>query len=98
VTTEFLADPVRLSGAVAALAGVLALIALLAWMARRLGLGAAGPRPGRRLALVEVLALDPRRRLVLVRCDGREALLLTGGGGQDALLGWLPTDEERRRP
>ncbi|MBX6373456.1 MAG: flagellar biosynthetic protein FliO, partial [Acetobacteraceae bacterium] len=62
------------------------------------GAGAAGPRPGRRLALVEVLALDPRRRLVLVRCDGREALLLTGGGGQDALLGWLPTDEERQRP
>jgi flagellar protein FliO/FliZ len=90
-------DPASLTSALAALVGVLALIALLAWGARRLGLGAAGPRPGRRLALVEILALDPRRRLVLVRCDGREALLLTGGG-QDALLGWLPAGEERREP
>ena len=92
-----IADSAGLAGATAALFGVLALIALLAWVARRLGLGAAGPRPGRRLALVEVLALDPRRRLILVRCDGREALLLTGGG-RDALLGWLPDGEGRQAP
>lgn len=95
--TAPIADFASLAGALAALLGVLALIALLAWAARRLGLGAAGPRPGRRLALIEVLALDPRRRLVLVRCDGREALLLTGGG-QDALLGWLPVGEEGPAP
>ncbi len=34
----------------------------------------------RRLALVENLMLDPQRRLVLVRCDGREHLLLLGEG------------------
>ena len=34
----------------------------------------------RRLALVESLMLDPQRRLVLVRCDGREHLLLLGEG------------------
>lgn len=96
--TGLVADPASLTGALAALAGVLALIALLAWAARRLGLGAGGARTGgRRLALVEVLALDPRRRLLLVRCDGREALLLTGGG-QDALLGWLPAREETPEP
>ncbi|MBW8269830.1 flagellar biosynthetic protein FliO [Caldovatus aquaticus] len=94
--TGFAADPASLAGALAALAAVLALIALLAWAARRSGLGA-GARAGRRLVLVEVLALDPRRRLLLVRCDGREALLLTGGG-QDALLGWLPAREEAPRP
>ncbi|MBK1661981.1 hypothetical protein CKO45_27700 [Paracraurococcus ruber] len=53
--------------------------------ARRGGPGA----PGRRLAVAEALALDPRRRLLLVRCDDRELLLLTGGG-QDAVIGWLP--------
>lgn len=43
----------------------------------RLGLArAAGGE--RRLAVVESLALDPRRRLVLVRADGREHLLLLG--------------------
>lgn len=34
----------------------------------------------RRLALVESLMLDPQRRLVLVRCDEREHLLLLGEG------------------
>jgi flagellar protein FliO/FliZ len=34
----------------------------------------------RRLALVESLMLDPQRRLVLVRLDGREHLLLLGEG------------------
>ena len=41
------------------------------------------PLPGlrqtaRRLQLVETLALDTRRRLVIARCDGREHLLLLG--------------------
>jgi flagellar protein FliO/FliZ len=69
-----------------ALAGVL----LLAWLAAR-GLRASGlaAREGRRLAVQEVLAIDARRRLLLLRCDGREVLLLTGGS-QDQMLGWLP--------
>ena len=41
-----------------------------------------------RLAVIQSLALDPRRRLLLVRCDGRDLLLLTGGP-QDMPLGWL---------
>lgn len=69
-------------------------VVLLAFVALR-GLRAvtAGPaRPGgrpRRLAVHEVLPLDPKRRLVLVRCDGRDLLLLTGGEA-DLPLGWLP--------
>ena len=43
---------------------------------------------GGRVSLVQVLALDPRRRLHLVRCDGRHVLLLTGGG-TDLVVGWL---------
>jgi flagellar protein FliO/FliZ len=50
-------------------------------------------RPGRRMAVQEVLALDARRRLLLLRCDGREVLLLTGGN-QDALIGWLPARDD----
>lgn len=70
----------------AALCGVLLLLWLAARGARATGLARRG---GRRLAVQEVLALDSRRRLLLLRCDGREMLLLTGGG-QDSLLGWLP--------
>lgn len=65
---------------VAALVFVVSLIALLAWAARRFGLG--GVRvtagSGRRLAVVETLALDGKRRVVLFRRDGVEHLLLLG--------------------
>ncbi len=38
-----------------------------------------------RLAVVETLALDLRRRLVIVRCDGKEHLLLLGAN-QDIVV------------
>jgi flagellar protein FliO/FliZ len=43
---------------------------------------------GRRLAVVEAMAIDPRRRLHLIRCDEHTVLLLTGGN-QDLVVGWL---------
>lgn len=66
---------------VGALVLVLGLVALAGFVARRLGLGGAGTaRPGRarRLSVSEQIALDPKRRLVLVRRDGAEHLLLLG--------------------
>jgi flagellar protein FliO/FliZ len=64
----------------AALLLVVGLILGLAWVARRLGvmgrLANSGGR--RRLAVVEVLALDGKRRLVLLRRDGAEHLVLLG--------------------
>ena len=73
----------------AALAGVVGLILLAARLARRAGLSLRPVGAPTRLALREALALDARRRLHLVRCEGRDLLLLTGGP-QDLLLGWLP--------
>ena len=70
----------------AALAAVLALVLLSGRAASTLL--ARRPQPGRRLALREALPLDPRRLLLLVACDGREALLLTGGP-TDIVVGWL---------
>lgn len=66
----------------AALLFVLGLIALVAWLARRFRLGM-GPAPGpaRRLAVLETLPLDARRKLVLIRCDETEHLLLLGADG-----------------
>ena len=76
-------------------AGALAAIVLPLWLAARLlRPGGRGRGAGRRLTVEEALALDARRRLLLVRCDGRELLLLTGSG-QDAVIGWLP---ERSAP
>ena len=78
--------------ALAALAGVVALLLLLRWIVAKLPRGLL-PVPvqltrGGDLALEQVLALDARRRLVLVRCGARRLLLLTGGP-QDVPLGWL---------
>lgn len=73
--------------AIAALAATIGAILLFAAIARRSGLAAAS-RPGRRLSVVETVALDPRRRLVLARCDGAEALLLVGGES-DQVVGWV---------
>jgi flagellar protein FliO/FliZ len=65
-----------------ALLFVLGLIGLLAWLVRRYrpgdGLRADGRR---RLALLETLPLDARRRLVLVRRDDALHLLLLGEDG-----------------
>ncbi|HUZ72590.1 MAG TPA: flagellar biosynthetic protein FliO [Stellaceae bacterium] len=69
---------------VLALAAVVALIFAVAWVARRLGLGGRLVSTGgkrRRLAVVEVLPLDAKRRLVLLRRDGAEHLILLGIGG-----------------
>ena len=69
--------------ALLSLIAVLALIGVLAWAARRYGLGGAPARRGgrvRRLAVVEVLPIDARRRLVLIRRDDVEHLVLTGAG------------------
>lgn len=69
---------------VAALVAVLALIVAALWLLKRLGMAgvAAGTGRGRRrLTVVEAVALDTRRRLVLVRRDGVEHLLLLGATG-----------------
>jgi flagellar biogenesis protein FliO len=66
-----------------ALVFVLALIGLASWFVRRFGLGGriAGVRAGaRRIGIVEATAIDAKRRLVLVRRDEVEHLLLIGGG------------------
>ena len=59
---------------------VVALIFAVAWIAKRLGLGGriASARGKRRLSVQEVLPLDGKRRLVLVKRDGIEHLLLIG--------------------
>jgi flagellar protein FliO/FliZ len=69
---------------VLALVFVLLLIVACGWIARRLGLAGrlAAVRSGkRRLAILEVLPLDGRRRLVLLQRDGVEHLVLLGQPG-----------------
>ncbi len=67
---------------------VLALIFAIAWLVRRFGLaGQLTPNrsQNRRLSVIEVTALDARHKLVLLRRDSREYLVLLGPN-QDLLL------------
>jgi flagellar protein FliO/FliZ len=70
--------------AIFGLAFVLGLIGLCAWAARRYApqlLAKLGAERGeRRLQVMETLVLDPARRLVLVRVDDEERLILLGEG------------------
>ena len=76
-------DLLSLLRAVLGLGVTLGLVGLAAYAARRWGppglLQAKTPAE-RRLQVLETLALDPQRRLVLVRVDGQERLLLLGEG------------------
>jgi hypothetical protein len=62
---------------------VLALIAAVLWVMRRLGAGRLGAMPSRgrqpRLAVIDAAAVDNRRRLVLIRRDNVEHLIMIGG-------------------
>ena len=67
-----------------ALAIPLGIIGLAAWAARRyapqLLARLSAERGERRMTVVETLVLDPARRLVLVRIDDEERLLILGEG------------------
>lgn len=76
-----------------ALIFVLGLIALLALLARRMGLGYRVPSRGRRarrLSVVEVIPLDARRRLALVRRDRVEHLVLLGANSELLIEAGIP--------
>jgi len=69
--------------AVFALAATLGLIGAAAYALRRwgpAGLLQTRPKGERRLQVIETLILDPQRRLVLVRLDREERLILLGDG------------------
>ena len=69
---------------------VLGLLLTLSWVVRRFNLTAGGLPLGtrskiRRMNVVEILPLDARRRLVLVRRDDTEHLILLGHAGETVI-------------
>ena len=80
----------------AALAVVIGLVLMTAKGARSAGLvrRMRGSLGAERLALQETLTLDRLRRLHVIRCDGRDFVLLTGGA-TDLVVGWLPVSMDR---
>ncbi len=77
-------DGLLILRAVCAFVFVLALMGVTAWAFKRSGFAGkmAAVSGKRRLGVVETLAVDSRRRLMLVRRDDREHLLLLGPSGE----------------
>lgn len=75
-----------------AFAFVMALMLGFAWFLKRVGLGGQSMLPGgkRRLKVVEFLPLDAKRKLVLVRRDNRDHLLVLGPAGETVVEAGIP--------
>lgn len=90
-------DTALLLKALAAFALVVSLMLAFSWFLKRIGLSETSVLRGngkRRLKVVEHLALDHRRRLVLVRCDAKEHLLVLGPGGETVVESGLPAIDD----
>ena len=73
---------------VLALLFVLGLIGGFAIIAKRAGLGNRGPmvrNKSKRLSIIETMALDPKRRVVLMQFDNIEHLLLLGTNNEQII-------------
>jgi flagellar protein FliO/FliZ len=80
---------------------VLSLIGLMAWLGRRLGGFPGVPnRKGnaRRLQAVESLSLDARRRVILVRRDDVEHLIVLGPNSETVVETGIPARAGGREP
>ena len=86
-------DLLQWARAVFALLATLALIGLVAYGARRLNMLQGAVKGPRRLKITESLMIDPRRRLVVVRFDDREHLLLLSPAGDRAISEVAAKDE-----
>ena len=83
---------------VSALALVLGLMGGLAIVVKKVGLGNVGLMPAdkRRLKVVEVLPLDARRRLLLIRRDNNtDHLVILGASGETVIETNIPVDQSK---
>jgi|SRR5580704_9073052 flagellar protein FliO/FliZ len=84
-------DVIDLARYLGALLLVLALVGLAALAARRYGLaGIVQGTVQRRLSIVETMMIGPRQKLMLVRRDGIEHLVLVGPQGANVIEAGIP--------
>lgn len=80
----------------AALIFVLALMGGLALVMRRINGGQPlVPTAKRRLKVLEVLQLDPRRRLILIQRDDREHLVILGADGETVIESGIESAQDK---
>ncbi len=89
-------DVIDIARYLGALLLVLALVGLAALAARRYGIaGLVQGTVERRLSIAETLMIGPRQKLLLVRRDGTEHLVLVGPQGASVIEGGIATAAAR---
>jgi flagellar protein FliO/FliZ len=84
-------DVIDFARYIGALILVVGLVGAAGLAARRFGLGSlVKPQATRRLSIVETLAVSPRQRLMIVRRDGVEHLILSGSDGVEVIETGIP--------
>lgn len=76
-----------------ALAAVLGMIGLFVFAAKRAGFANLQNARGKRLKLIESLALDQRRRAAIIACDGREHLIILDASSTTLVESGIPAPE-----
>jgi len=97
VTTDSLLNPTMIAKTILVLGLVTGVLLLLAWLIRKSGVFGGGVRAAgrtRRLALIEVRPIDGQRKLVLVRRDDVEHLLMIGGNRDLVVEAGIPAGGE----
>lgn len=86
--------------ALAAFVFVMSLMVGMHWVLKRSGLASPMGTGGKakRLKVVETLALDTRRRLVLVRRDNQEHLIVLGQGRETVVETNIPARDDVMQP
>lgn len=82
-----------------ALLFVLGLIAGLAALGKRFGMGHRGPTgrgKSKRLRIVETMALDAKRRVILISRDDKEHLILLGNSKENVIEGDIDAPDTKR--
>ena len=78
-----------------ALLFVIGLIGGFALIAKKFGMGNRGPMrrgKGSRLSVIESMQVDAKRRIVLIRCDDKDYMLLLGGVTELLIKDNIPVD------
>ncbi len=79
---------VELSRFFVSLLFVIGLIFAVAWLVKRVGIEKRWTyklKPSSRLHIIDSLMIDPRRRLVLIKRDDKEHLILIGTSGEQLI-------------
>lgn len=79
-----------------ALIFVVALMGLLALLAKKFGLNNSKGAQGKRLKILETLAIDSKRRAVILQCDEKQHLVILSQNGQTVVDKEIPLPIEKK--